>query len=767
MPSCAISAAAQHTIWPSTATPAVVDVGPGLSVELGVSFRADANGSITAIRFYKSAANTGLHVGHLWSSSGALLAAVTFTNETASGWQQANLSAPVAITANSVYVASYHVNGGHWSANWGYFASGGVNNPPLHAPQNAGGTPNGRFAPGSTSQFPTYTYQSANYWVDVVFSSASPSALQVTTSKLSGGVVGLAYSATIAATGGVPPYTWSLLSGQLPSGLALSTGGTISGTPTLAGSFSFMVRVKDTAGSTASGTLSINVVTPQPTIAITAPASGSTVSGMMGVTGTASDTVSLTSVQVSVDGGSFASASGTTNWTDNVDTTSLSNGAHTLTAKVTDMAGSSATSSPVNVTVNNGGLATNCTLYASATGNDSNSGTSPSAPKTFVGAAFATQPGSVVCLLGGTYQMTDTFYPPTSGTPSAWIVYENYGNGDVNFTWVAGAIAQPMFKFGNGSFPSNPSYLEFRGLKLDGQGKALDGFFCDGAHHLRLIGNTINNTGGSGVGAVQCDYLTSDHNFINHNGYLYGWTSAISYDTTPWFDSYPGFHNVISNNIIAGEYDGSSSHTDGNGIILDRGGNTPSSLIINNVVYGNGGRCIQANGVTSFWIVNNTCYRNNLDTSLGNAGSFTSQNSSNGYFVNNITVAWHTNNPSYDQEGSNSNIAYYTDMYFGSSINFTPSNPSQLIQADPLFLNPPYFDPNLAGQYATALPPSQLGTGLTLQATSPAYKRGIDPSQLSGVPANIVTELKQYIYVDINGRARPQGGGSDLGAYQH
>jgi hypothetical protein len=324
-----------------------------------------------------------------------------------------------------------------------------------------------------------------------------------------------------------------------------------------------------------------------------------------------------------------------------------------------------------------------------------------------------------------------------------------------------------MFKFGTGSFPSNPAYLEFRGLNLDGQNNALDGFFCYGSHHLRFIGNSISNTGGSGVGAVSCDYLTSDHNLINHNGYLYGWTSGISYNNIPWFDSYPGFHNIISNNIIAGEYDGSTNHTDGNGIILDLGSNTPSSLIINNIVYGNGGRCIQANVVTNFWFVNNTCYKNNLDTSLGNAGSFTTQGSSNGYFINNITLAWQANNPSYDQEGTNSNIRYYADLYFGSSMNFSYSDPSQFIQADPLFLNAPLFLPAILGQYATALAPSLLSDALTLLPLSPAYNKGIDPSTLSGVPAAILTDLKTYIYTDINGKPRPQGGGSDLGAYQH
>jgi hypothetical protein len=160
------------TIWPGTAVPAVQDVGPDSAVELGVSFRSDVNGYITGIRFYKSAANTGTHVGNLWSSSGVLLASATFTGESASGWQQVNFTNPVAITANTVYVASYHVNTGHWSASWSYFASSGVDNAPLHAPANgSGGVPNGRYAYGSGSAFPTST-NSANYWVDVVFNTS-------------------------------------------------------------------------------------------------------------------------------------------------------------------------------------------------------------------------------------------------------------------------------------------------------------------------------------------------------------------------------------------------------------------------------------------------------------------------------------------------------------------------------------------------------------------------------------------------------------------
>jgi Putative Ig domain len=86
--------------------------------------------------------------------------------------------------------------------------------------------------------------------------------LAVTTVSLPGATVGEAYSQALAASGGTSPYTWSVQGGSLPSGLALSNSGTISGTPTAAGTYSFTVRVTDAAGATATRALSITVTQP-------------------------------------------------------------------------------------------------------------------------------------------------------------------------------------------------------------------------------------------------------------------------------------------------------------------------------------------------------------------------------------------------------------------------------------------------------------------------------------------------------------------------
>ena len=166
------------TIWNNSATPKTVDAGSGGPVELGVKFRSEINGTITGLRFYKGASNTGTHVGNLWSSSGALLASAVFSNETASGWQQVNFSNPVPITAGTVYVASYHTNVSHFSIDVGGFATAGVDNPPLHALGNGVSGSDGVYMYGSTSSFPTNTYLASNYWVDVVFSTTAQSAPQ-------------------------------------------------------------------------------------------------------------------------------------------------------------------------------------------------------------------------------------------------------------------------------------------------------------------------------------------------------------------------------------------------------------------------------------------------------------------------------------------------------------------------------------------------------------------------------------------------------------
>src|SRR5437868_11284332 len=159
---------AQTTIFAASTVPAVVAATDGTPIETGVKFRSSQAGYITGVRFYKGAANVGTHIGHLWSSTGTKLAEITFTGETASGWQQMLFTTPVAIVANTTYVASYFSSTGYYAYTNPFFTAATVNSP-LTALANGTDGGNGVYIYAAASAFPNNTYQTTNYWVDVVY----------------------------------------------------------------------------------------------------------------------------------------------------------------------------------------------------------------------------------------------------------------------------------------------------------------------------------------------------------------------------------------------------------------------------------------------------------------------------------------------------------------------------------------------------------------------------------------------------------------------
>ena len=193
------------SLWGAGATPAVVADPDTTPIELGVKFRSDVAGQVTALRFYKGPGNSGTHVGHLWAGTGGTpLATVTFTGESASGWQQANLGTPVTLTPGATYVASYYAPNGRYSQDEDYFLTSSVDAAPLQALKDGVDGPNGVYRPGSGGGFPTQPYRSANYWVDVVFSPAvtAPDTTPptVTATAPVAGSTGIATTAPLSAT---------------------------------------------------------------------------------------------------------------------------------------------------------------------------------------------------------------------------------------------------------------------------------------------------------------------------------------------------------------------------------------------------------------------------------------------------------------------------------------------------------------------------------------------------------------------------------------
>jgi N,N-dimethylformamidase beta subunit-like protein/uncharacterized protein DUF4082/Big-like domain-containing protein len=164
------------TLWNHTVTPANTDMtGDPNSLELGTRFKSAIDGWVTGVTFYKGAGNTGTHTGSLWTADGTQLATGTFSSETASGWQLMSFAHPVAITAGTSYVVSYHAPNGNYAVDGGYFA-GAHQSYPLTATADVAGSQNGLYHYGPDTAFPNGSYGSANYWVAPIFSTAPPPA---------------------------------------------------------------------------------------------------------------------------------------------------------------------------------------------------------------------------------------------------------------------------------------------------------------------------------------------------------------------------------------------------------------------------------------------------------------------------------------------------------------------------------------------------------------------------------------------------------------
>ena len=183
----------------------------------------------------------------------------------------------------------------------------------------------------------------------------APSALVVTTTSLAGAQVGKAYTATLTATGGTPPLTWSIAAGSLPAGLSLTpSSGVIAGTPQAAvNSDALTFAVADSSVPTQQKTvnLALTVASSSISIAISPRAAALTLGQTISLSVTTNDPAGVT-WSLTPAGGSFApvqSANGTsttftapgTAGTYTITATSITNPAqsNTVALGVTDLAG--------------------------------------------------------------------------------------------------------------------------------------------------------------------------------------------------------------------------------------------------------------------------------------------------------------------------------------------------------------------------------------------------------------------------------------------
>jgi sugar lactone lactonase YvrE len=166
--------------------------------------------------------------------------------------------------------------------------------------------------------------------------------LSLTAAALPRGATGVSYTQTLAATGGLPPYAWSVAAGALPAGLTLAAGA-ISGAPTASGIFSFTVQVADSAGLSVSRSFTISVSAGALAVVTTPPlpqgAVGAAYSQTLSDSGGTPPDTNWTVAAGGLPPGLNLSSSGVLSGTPTV------NGAYTFTAQVTDSAGATASGS--------------------------------------------------------------------------------------------------------------------------------------------------------------------------------------------------------------------------------------------------------------------------------------------------------------------------------------------------------------------------------------------------------------------------------------
>jgi len=230
------TAATADTIWSNSYVPSENAYTYG-SYEVGVKFAASVAGQVTGVRFYKQTLMGGyIHVGHLWSSTGTLLATATFTNESASGWQQVNFSSPVATQANTVYVVSFSTGGGRFGFTTNFFTHGGVTNGPLQALPNSVTGGDGVY--NRAGAFPNVNGNGMNFWADVAFTPSSAGGEIAFASSPASQSIAVAGFGITALTTGQSSRLLISAPAATPAGPARYVAGSRGTTPAVLGSLS-------------------------------------------------------------------------------------------------------------------------------------------------------------------------------------------------------------------------------------------------------------------------------------------------------------------------------------------------------------------------------------------------------------------------------------------------------------------------------------------------------------------------------------------------
>ncbi|HEX4083629.1 MAG TPA: Ig domain-containing protein [Chthoniobacteraceae bacterium] len=216
-----------------------------------------ASGNFTFVAQVEDA--SGAEITGTYSLDVISLLAITGNSTLASGTEGATYSAVLSAT------------GGALPYGWLYSAGtlpGGLS-------ISSGGVVSGTIATTGTYNFTAEVSDNSGQTESQGYTIVAVSPLTVTSATLLDGTEGAAYSQALQASGGTPGYQWTFSSGILPTGLAVTSAGLVSGTPEKTGTFQFIAKAKDTSGASVSGTFSLEVIAPLAITTATPVTSGS------------------------------------------------------------------------------------------------------------------------------------------------------------------------------------------------------------------------------------------------------------------------------------------------------------------------------------------------------------------------------------------------------------------------------------------------------------------------------------------------------------
>ena len=232
-------------------------------------------------------------------------------------------------------------------------------------------------------------------------------------------------------------------------------------------------------------------------------------------------------------------------------------------------------------------------------------------------ATAASAPGDTIIVGDGVYKETVV---PKSGTPGRDITYRAAHRWGAR---IVGVRDDGCFSFcgaGNGSRydadTPGQRYVAVDGFDLDNPNA--DGYAygvkANQADHIRITDCRIHGCGGNGIGACYCDYMDVERNVVydNATNSVLGPSGISLWKTVP-SDRAPGFHNVVSGNLVYDNRETGSNHTDGNGIIIDSTARDLGTVVENNVVFDNGGAGIALDGSAHCTVRFNTLFEDGAD----------------------------------------------------------------------------------------------------------------------------------------------------------